>query len=103
MLPLICGYTAQKVETASFLSSTTDASFTLTKATTNYGELLRDREYILELNEFDDIHFKGKQPVHNFNAKRSASLISKESTSNGRWFFVQTADGSSKSDLDIIT
>ncbi|KAG1166230.1 hypothetical protein G6F46_011102 [Rhizopus delemar] len=45
-------------------SDTTDESFKVTGPSSNYGELFKQRRYILELNEFDDISLKSKVSVH---------------------------------------
>ncbi|KAG1050837.1 hypothetical protein G6F43_006915 [Rhizopus delemar] len=45
-------------------SNTTNESFKVTGPSSNYGELFKQRRYILELSEFDDISLKSKVSVH---------------------------------------
>ncbi len=55
----------------SFLTDTTDESFKVTGPPSNYGELLKQRRYILELNEFDDISLTSKVSAHNMDNESS--------------------------------
>ncbi|KAI9251052.1 hypothetical protein BY458DRAFT_524159 [Sporodiniella umbellata] len=56
---------AGEPEPTSFLTDTTDESFELTEPSSNYGELFKQRRYILELNEFDDITLASKVSARN--------------------------------------
>lgn len=58
-------------EPTPFLTDTTDESFKITEPSSNYGELLKQRQYILELNEFDDISLTSKVSAHNMDNELS--------------------------------
>lgn len=61
----------ESLQSSSFLTETTDESFEAAEPTSNYGELLKQRRYVLELNEFDDISLNNKASVHNMDNELS--------------------------------